>query len=121
MALALSSSIMSTSGELVRVALLALVTGLAVPLLVQLFITLRGLRRTAEALERRLDVTLKEIGDAVADLRRSSSGPSALGATLAAAGPVILAAVRAFRSAMHEGHHPVPSPQSENHTKETRS
>jgi hypothetical protein len=112
---------MSTSAELIRVALLALITGLAVPLLVQLFVTLRGLRRTAEALERRVDGTLKEIGDAAADLRRTSGGSSALGATLAAAGPVIVAAVRAFRSSMHESQNAVPPPQGETHNKETRS
>jgi hypothetical protein len=112
---------MSTSAELIRIALLALVTGLAVPLLVQVFITLRGLRRTTETLERRLDATLKEIGETAADLRRSTSGPSSLVATLAAAAPVVLAAVRAFRSSMHGADQPVASHQNDNHTQETRS
>jgi hypothetical protein len=112
---------MSTSAELVRVALLALITGLAIPLLVQLFLTLRGLRRTTEVLERRLDVALKEIGEAAADLRRSSAAPSAVGAALAAAGPAIIAAIRAFRSSVHDASGAVPASPNNHQEKEARS
>lgn len=96
---------MSDTADTVRIALAALLTGVALPLLVQLFLATRSLRRAAETAERRLDEALREIRDIAADVRRSaaaaSSGSPSLAATLAAATPAVLAAVRAFRQTMH--------------------
>ena len=94
---------------MIRIALLALITGVTLPLLVQLFLTLRALRRTADVVERRLDQTLRDIGAVVADLKRTTAGPSTLGGLVAAAAPVVVAAVRAFRTSMHEQHAAEPS------------
>jgi hypothetical protein len=111
---------MSTSADTIRIALLALLAGAALPVLIQLFVTLRGLRRTADAVERRLDQTLRDIGDLAADVRRTAVAPTSMGAVIAAATPAVVAAVRAFRTSLHdhdgedEGHAPRHAGNHEN-------
>jgi len=92
---------MTSSGELIRIALLALVTGVAVPLLVQLFLTLRSLRLATDAVERRLDKLLGDVNAIADEVRTRASNPGPLAASLTAAVPAILAGVQAFRASMH--------------------
>jgi hypothetical protein len=96
---------MSDAADTIRLALAALLTGAALPLLVQLFLATRSLRRAGETAERRLDEALREIRELTADVRRgaaaASTGSSSLPAILAAATPAVIAAVRAFRQTMH--------------------
>lgn len=94
---------MTPTTEVFRVGLAALLTGIAVPLLVQLFLLLRDVRRTTLALDQRLERTLTDLGDVVAELKHATVPAPALATQLAAAVPAIVAAVRAFRSGMtHE-------------------
>jgi len=94
---------MTSSGELIRIALLALLTGVAVPLLVQLFLTLRSLRLATDSVERRLDKLLGDVNAIADQVRTRAAHPSPLAASLTAALPVVLAAVQAFRTSMHGG------------------
>ena len=94
---------MTSSGELIRIALLALLTGVAVPLLVQLFLTLRSLRLATDAVERRLDKLLGDVNAIADQVRTRAAHPSSLAASLTAALPAVSAAVQAFRASMHGG------------------
>jgi hypothetical protein len=89
---------MSGTTDVVRIVLLAFLGGLAVPILVQLFLTLRTLQRVSLSVERRIDETSREVASVLAGLRRESSGPDALSLIAGAAVPAVLAAVRAFRA-----------------------
>jgi hypothetical protein len=89
---------MSTTTDVVRIVLLAFLGGLAVPILIQLFLTLRTLQRVSLSVERRIDETSREVDSVLAGLRRESSGPDALSLVASAAVPAVLAAVRAFRA-----------------------
>jgi hypothetical protein len=89
---------MSTTTDTIRLVLLAFFGGLALPLMVQLFLTLRTLQRTSLTVERRIDETSREVHEVLAGLRREPAGPD-LGSVLAgAAVPAVIAAIRAFRS-----------------------
>jgi hypothetical protein len=96
---------MTPSTEVFRVGLAALLTGIAVPLLLQLFLVLRDVRRTTAVLDQRLDRTLTDLGAVVAELKHATVPAPPLAAQLAAAVPAVVAAVRAFRSSMtpHDG------------------
>ena len=109
---------MTPSTEVFRVGLAALLTGIAVPLLVQLFLVLRDVRRTTAVLDQRLDRTLTDLGAVVAELKHATVPAPPLAAQLAAAVPAVVAAVRAFRSGMshHDGEAPAPSHAKENLT-----
>jgi hypothetical protein len=91
---------MTPSTEVFRIGLAALLTGAAVPLLVQLFLLLRDVRRTTAVLDQRLDRTLKDLGAVAAELRHATVPAPPLAAQLAAALPAVITAVRAFRSGM---------------------
>jgi hypothetical protein len=105
---------MTPSSEVFRVGLFALLAGMAVPLLVQLFLVLRDVRRTTAVLDQRLDRTLADLGAVVAELKRATVPAPALSAQLAAAVPAVIAAVHAFRTSMtHDGR-----PPSNSHAKE---
>jgi hypothetical protein len=104
--------------DLLRFGLAALLTGVAIPLAVQLFLVLRNLQRATATLDRRLDQTLRDVGDVIAELKRVSVPAPSLVSQLAAAVPAAIAAVQAFRSGM--GHAAVPSdlPSSHHPSKE---
>jgi hypothetical protein len=88
---------MTSPAELVRVALAALLAGIALPLLVQLFLTLRAVSRTSAVLTRQLEENGRQLSTLLADLR-THQRPDA-GALLAnALVPAAIAAVRAFRT-----------------------
>jgi type II secretory pathway component PulJ len=89
---------MSSTPELIRIAIFALLAGIAVPVLVQLFISLRTLDRSARALERKLDETLSLIAGTVANANRPTTGSDTLALLLGALGPALAAGVRAFRA-----------------------
>ena len=100
---------MTSQTELLRFGLMALLTGIAIPLALQLFLVLRNVRKATAVLDQRLDKTLRDVGDVVADLKRLSAPAPSLGSQLAAAIPAVLAAVHAFRSGVG---HDVPSDTS---------
>jgi hypothetical protein len=89
---------MSSTTEIVRLALAALLAGIAIPLLVQLFLVLRNVQRATAVLDRRLDQTLRDMGDVIAELKRASVPAPPLSSQLIAALPAVVAAVRAFRA-----------------------
>jgi hypothetical protein len=91
---------MTVTAQMIGVALLALVTGIAVPLMVQLFLTLRSLQRVAGVLDRRLDRTLGELSEVASNLRQSTSPGAGSSALLAALAPALVAAVGSFASSM---------------------
>jgi hypothetical protein len=103
---------MTPSTEVFRIGLAALLTGIAVPLLVQLFLLLRDLRRTTAVLDRRLDRTLADLGAVVSELKQSTAATPPLAVQLAAAVPAVVAAVRAFRSGMSHDSAPPSHPQA---------
>ena len=108
---------MTPNSEVFRVGLAALLTGIAVPLLVQLFLLLRDVRRTTAVLDQRLDRTLTDLGDVVAELKRVSVPAPSLASQLAAAVPAIVAGVRAFRAGVaHENGAPSVHHAKENVT-----
>jgi hypothetical protein len=108
---------MTPSTEVFRVGLAALLTGIALPLLLQLFLLLRDLRRTTAVLDRRLDRTLADLGAVLSELKQSTTAAPPLAAQIAAAVPAVVAAVRAFRSGMsHDGAAPSHPQAKENLT-----
>jgi predicted membrane-bound spermidine synthase len=108
---------MTPSTEVFRVGLAALLTGIAVPLLVQLFLLLRDVRRTTAVLDQRLDRTLTDLGTVVAELKHATVAAPPLAAQLAAAVPAVVAAIRAFRTGMsHDGAPPTHPHAKENLT-----
>ena len=91
---------MTSQTDLFRFGLAALLTGVAIPLAVQLFLVLRNVQRATATLDRRLDQTLRDVGDVVAELKRVSVPAPSLVSQLAAAAPALIAAVHAFRAGM---------------------
>ncbi len=89
---------MSTPAELFRVALAALLVGVALPLLVQLFLTLRSLQKVLVVLDKRLDVTLRDLSDTIGSLRQVGAPASTASAIGAALVPAIVAGIRALRT-----------------------
>src|SRR4051794_10934809 len=61
---------MTSQTELLRFGLAALLTGVAIPLAVQLFLVMRNVQRVTATLDRRLDQTLRDVADVVAELKR---------------------------------------------------
>jgi len=107
---------MSASADMIRVAILALLAGVALPLLVQLFLAARAFRRTVNTVEQRLDRALRDIDDLAADVRRRpASSPASLVAAAAAAAPAVVAAVRAFRTSMQVERAEAPQEAPANH------
>ena len=91
---------MMTQSDLWKFGLAALLTGLAIPLAVQLFLLLRTLHRIGATLDGRLDHLLRDTEELVSELRGARmSSPSGV-AQLAAAVPAVIAAIQAFRLAM---------------------
>lgn len=88
--------------DAIKVALAALMVGVAVPLLVQLFITLRSLRQAVATMDERLDRTMHELNELLARVSRAQAPPnetlSQVGAALI---PAVVAAVRAYRAHHH--------------------
>jgi hypothetical protein len=107
---------MASNTEIVRLAIAALLAGIAIPLLIQLFLVLRNVQRATAVLDRRLDQTLRDVGDVLAELKQASSPAPPLAAQLAAALPAIVAAVRAFRAGV--GHDASVHPIETHPTKE---
>lgn len=80
------------ASDLIRTAVLVLLAGIAIPVLVQLFLTLRAFQRSTTALERKLDQALA----AVAVGR--SGGSDSLALLAAAVAPAVIAGFRAYRA-----------------------
>lgn len=89
---------MTLEGEFVRTTLLALLVGALVPILVQMFLTLRAVQRASLVLERRVDDTYRDVSRTLGDLGRERQAPDALSTIGAALVPAAIAAVRAFRT-----------------------
>lgn len=88
---------MTPPADIVRVALTALLVGMALPLMVQLFVTLRAIARASTSLTRQLDENGRQLSTLMAEIRAHQQ-PDA-GALLASALiPAAVAAIRAFRA-----------------------
>ncbi|MDX2024596.1 MAG: hypothetical protein SF187_30420 [Deltaproteobacteria bacterium] len=92
---------MSPTSEMIRIALLCLVAGVSLPLLVQLFLTLRSLQKVIVMFDKRLDPALRDLSHAIEGLRKAepSNAASVIGA---AALPALLAAFNAWKTHMAE-------------------
>ncbi len=79
--------------DFVRTAVLTLLVGVAIPVLVQAFLTLRAFQRSLRSIEAKLD-------DAVALMAGPgrSSGSDSLALVASAMAPAIIAGVRAYRA-----------------------
>lgn len=97
---------MSNSSEMIRIALMALIVGVTLPLLVQLFMTLRSLQKVITMLDKRLDPTLRDLSDTIASLRKTTEPTNAASIIGAAAVPAALAALQAFKAHMAAKHEP---------------
>lgn len=92
----------------VTTVLVALAVGVALPVLVQVFITLRTANRVLVSLDRRLDAVLGELTRVVGRLEPSSSEQHNVASIIGAAVvPAIAAAVRTLR------HRDAPAPGAE--------
>jgi hypothetical protein len=100
---------MTSQTELLRFGLAALLTGVAIPLAVQLFLVLRNVQKATAMLDRRLDDTLRDVNEVVAELKRVSVPAPSLASQLVAAVPAVLAAVHAFRSGLGRDDSPQPT------------
>jgi hypothetical protein len=89
---------MSTSTETIRVALLALMAGVALPLAIQLYLAVRSIRRAVESLDQRLERTLADLTRVTAQLQQSTGAGATTSAVLSALAPALVAGVRAFRA-----------------------
>jgi hypothetical protein len=89
---------MTSTGETIRIALLALLAGVALPIAVQLYLTLRSTAGVVRQLDRRLDRAFDDLARATASVRQGAGASSATSAVLAALGPAVVAGVRAFRT-----------------------
>jgi hypothetical protein len=108
---------MTSQTDLLRFGLAALLTGVAIPLAVQLFLVLRNVQKATATIDRRLDQTLRDVGDVIAELKRVSVPAPSLTSQLAAALPAVIAAVHAFRSGMNRPDSS-DAPSSNHHAKE---
>jgi hypothetical protein len=111
---------MTSPAEVFRLGLLALLAGVALPLLVQLFLVLRNVQRVTAVLDRRLDGTLHALEDVAAVVKhggeQSASWPTAAAAMVSAA----IAAARAFRTGIAHDHDHDAAPTHNNHAEEKR-
>jgi low affinity Fe/Cu permease len=107
---------MTSQTELLRFGLAALLTGLAIPLLVQLFLVLRNVQRATASLDKRLDTTLRDVNEVVAELKRVTVPAPSLTSQLVAAVPAVIAAVHAFRNGL--GRDDSALAHTNNHAKE---
>jgi hypothetical protein len=108
---------MSTTPQIVQLAILALLAGMAIPLLVQLFLTARTVKRVSESLDRKLDETRRELHELIAGGRRDGGSADLASALAGAAVPAVIAAVRAYRATPANHAHSNgarQSPQQEN-------
>lgn len=91
---------MTSPRDLVLLALLALALGVAIPLMVQVFLALRDARRTMARLEIRIEPALRDVEEVAALLRRRAQPLEVTSGIAEALVPAALAAVRAFRASM---------------------
>lgn len=107
---------MLETGEGLRLILVALGLGVAIPVLVQLFLTLREVQRTVKLLNTHVEPSLRALND-IAQRLRDTPPAGQQGVTIAAA--LIPAAVAAYR-AYREHHAPeTAAPESSPATKTT--
>ena len=86
----------------VSVVLLALVVGVLLPVLVQLFVTLRTLQRVVISVDQRLERTLNEVSGLAARFEQTPGNHSTAAAIGAAVAPAIVAAIQSFRHRDHD-------------------
>jgi hypothetical protein len=91
---------MNTDG--IQLAILALVAGMAIPLLVQLFLTARTVQRAAASIERNVEDVRRDLHGLVGGAARSGAPPEWAATLAGAAVPAVIAAVRAFRGSLAE-------------------
>lgn len=91
---------MNESNQTLLIVLAALLVGALLPLIAQLFLTARSLRRVLRVVEKRADGTLGDLAEAVAALKNVAAPVNPLMNIGAAIAPAVLAAFQAFRSEM---------------------
>jgi hypothetical protein len=88
-----------TDSAVIKIVLATLVVGVAIPLLLQLFLTLRRLQHLVATLDRRLDPALRDLADVISDFKpRPRASHAEIATVIAAAVPALVAGIRAFRS-----------------------
>jgi hypothetical protein len=86
--------------ETLQLAIIALIAGMSVPLLVQLFLTARTVQRVAASADRKLEEARRELHDLIAGSRREPATAEWTAVLASAAMPAIVAAVRSFRASV---------------------
>jgi hypothetical protein len=104
--------------EAIQLAIVALVAGISIPLLVQLFLTARTVQRVSVSVEHKLDESRRELHDLLAGVRSGSGASEWSSALASAAVPAIIAAVRAFRTSLTD---PREAAVSRNHQEQEKS
>ena len=92
----------SNTTALALVVVATLLVGASLPVLAQLFVTLRTVKRVAERLDERARRTLSEMDEAAARVRRLGEPTEAVSAIGAALVPAAIAAFRAMRAHLQE-------------------
>jgi hypothetical protein len=86
--------------QALQLTIVALLGGMAIPLIVQLFLTARTVQRVALSTERKLDETRRELHALLAGGRRETAAAEWTSTLASAAVPALIAAVRAFRESI---------------------
>jgi hypothetical protein len=110
---------MDESTRLIGVTLAAIALGMAVPVFVQLFVTLRDLQRAVKRLEQQVEPALRDLSTVLAQLREAPSLGQSASSLASLVVPAAVAAVRAFRAASSAPSSPTDG--SAHHSKEEAS
>ena len=89
---------MANTPQMIQLTIVALLAGMGIPLMVQLFLTARSLQRTAASVEGKLEAARRELHDVLEGIRRDSSTGDLASVLASAAVPALLAGIRAFRA-----------------------
>lgn len=109
---------MANTPQLIQLTIVALLAGMMIPLLVQLFLTARTLQRTSASVDRKVEDARREVHDLLTGIRRDSGASDLASVVASAAVPALIAGIRAFRTSTRS---PVEAEPINNHQQETSS
>ena len=92
---------MANTPQLIQLTIVALLAGLTIPLLLQLFLTARSVQRASASVERQLTDARRELHEVLATTRRDGGSGDLASMLAGAAVPALIAGIRAFRSTVH--------------------
>lgn len=98
---------MLETGEALRLMLAALGLGVALPVMIQLFLTIREIRRTVRRLSDQVEPSLRQLREMAERTRDPQPATSQVGTLVAALIPAVVAAYGAFRQSQQSAEGPV--------------